>query len=325
MIDLVRMASRGLKRYQGPRGGVGWVNSITGKVVYQDERPGDGEPAKKKSPAKRKGRAAKPAAKPAARPSARAAKKPAKKPAKKAAKPVRVTERFTGDAEGSLAELRKYGGGSLPKGLKNAGELASLGGASEGDESANIMEMEPGRWDISFGSKGTFGHTTVDMRDKSVRIELCMVSKEKRGTGFATDMLRNIVSNAQRLGLKKITLQAVEDGPAVWPKFGFSANLGEEELVGAPKGAKEVSDLMLTPEGREHYKTIQWNYDDVDFEMSLKPGSTDLKVFNEYMKSKSPKSKSWRKPLFPNAKPTSGSRYDDSGDDYDDYDDDDDY
>jgi hypothetical protein len=97
------------------------------------------------------------------------------------------------------------------------------------------------------------------------------------------------------LGIQKIKTfaakSAKENGYYTWARFGYDAALDDinldltGKLPSSLSGAKRVSDLMKTPEGRQWWKANGDEFDGV-FTVTANRKSLSERVLNGYIESK---------------------------------------
>lgn len=117
--------------------------------------------------------------------------------------------------------------------------------------------------------------------------ELLVLKPEYRGGGFATQMLKRQIDKARELNFSSLALYA--DGGSgkelsgyyTWPRLGFNASIPHGMVL--PEflsDAKDVLDIMYTPEGREWWKK---NGIPVNMEFKLDKESKSSKAFDRYL------------------------------------------
>lgn len=109
------------------------------------------------------------------------------------------------------------------------------------------------------------------------------VKEEFRGKGFGTEIFAQQVEQAAKEGFAAITTNAsgypgsTVNGYYTWPRLGYDAPL----MISNPFGAKRLSDLMKTAQGRawwkEHGSSIKASFD-------LSKNSLSRRVLHEYRK-----------------------------------------
>jgi hypothetical protein len=108
--------------------------------------------------------------------------------------------------------------------------------------------------------------------------------------GLGTRFLGRQVEQAVRLGIAEIRAYAIRGdqrgdvGYRVWPILGFDGPLPRQVLDELPPelaGARRVSDLMATQEGREWWIR---NGDDINLTFDLSPNSPALRRFRAYLR-----------------------------------------
>jgi hypothetical protein len=109
--------------------------------------------------------------------------------------------------------------------------------------------------------------------------------------GMGHTVFAHEVEEAMKLGIEEIeTVAARDDDPnhpmvgyKVWPKMGYDDTFSSWDIKRLPddlKGAKRVSDLMATQEGRDWWEI---NGDSREMTFDMKPGSLSLKTLDAYL------------------------------------------
>lgn len=126
--------------------------------------------------------------------------------------------------------------------------------------------------------------TTIYNQEIGVRSEL-------QGRGIGTRIFADQVEAAAAAGFRKIETHAARElglfnGYSTWPKLGYDAAIPKvvrAKLPAEMAGARRVSDLMATPEGRKF-----WDEHGIGTDMTfdLAPGSYSRRTLDAYLKAK---------------------------------------
>jgi SPP1 gp7 family putative phage head morphogenesis protein len=150
------------------------------------------------------------------------------------------------------------------------------------------------------------GYLVVEVKGKDVKagdynlvrnikdaktVENVEIRVQNKGTGFGSRVFVDQVQELQRKGFKQIETFAAKSktyvGYNVWPKMGYDGPIPETvaALKGNPPpgGAKLISDLMKTAEGRAWWEE---NGRGVDLTFDLDKKSLGVKVLKAYAKKK---------------------------------------
>lgn len=107
------------------------------------------------------------------------------------------------------------------------------------------------------------------------------------GKGVGSAVFAGQVKNAKALGFTKIhtyaSRSAGANGYYTWPRLGYDGPIPKNLMAELPsdlKGAKRLSDLMATENGRSWWQAYG---DGVDLTFDLTPGSLSNKILDEYM------------------------------------------
>jgi SPP1 gp7 family putative phage head morphogenesis protein len=228
--------------------------------------------------------------------------KPPKKLKPPKPKPSRAKITVSPEDEKFLSDA--FGGRKVTK-----EEVAELAGALDDAEVIISVERNPQSLgidadviiNVSVDGPGYGGDTLITLKGKKGDVSLTdlFVDKSKRGKGIGTEFASRQVEQARKLGFDvqlfaEGSFQGELNGYYTWPRLGFDGplpkgwlkNAGKRGLKEVPEFAKEaknVSDLMRTPEGREFWK--RWG-SPLRLKMDTKPGSQGLRVLQEYAKKK---------------------------------------
>ena len=111
---------------------------------------------------------------------------------------------------------------------------------------------------------------------------------DKTGGGVGTKVFHDQVTELVKVGVDRIETLASKgegmNGYYTWPLLGYDGDLKQgTKTPSSLSGAKRLSDVMKTQEGRDWWKT---NGEGVDVTFDLKPGSLSRKILSEYVSKK---------------------------------------
>lgn len=173
-------------------------------------------------------------------------------------------------------------------------ELASLVGAPH-DATVTLKASwsQSGKkvFSVNIDSREMSAERTIKLNSRGeivVHNDIFMAFKQ--GTGLGTKVFGRQVEQAAKLGVTKIETLAAKshifNGYYTWARLGYDGKIPARvasKLPAGMKSAKNVSDLMRSPEGRSF-----WKAHGVQMEMSfdLRAGSTSRKVLSAYVQEK---------------------------------------
>ena len=176
-------------------------------------------------------------------------------------------------------------------------ELLELAGAPHGSTVEMLAYSE--RVTVKVKVKSGHSYWTIQARkdlDGKLNLEMpeIEIQRAKQGTGIGRGVFRRIIHQAQSLDFHRITLLAARDdrrakpmfGYKVWPKFGFDGEIPDRFLAMLPKelqAAKTISDLYVTPGGREWWEK---NGGSVRLAFDLKGDSLSWVIWRAYLATK---------------------------------------
>lgn len=249
--------------YQGPRGGKGWKNSVTGQILYQEEQPGGtvGEFHQKKQQAKEKLQ-------------------------QTLKQPVKVSEinnprdPYQGDTANVLPGMSVEDIGKLT-GAQGGSKVTIAAGAMKEGNVIFIDVAHPAIKDCSRKISISPDGQVVCMNS------IFVLKKAHRGSGFGLNQFADQVRACAENGVHQIETYAarggVYNGYYTWARLGYDAPLKDyfkRELPEQFKGAETIQDLMATPEGRAFWK--KKGYDE-KMTFDLAPGSRSMQVLDAYL------------------------------------------
>lgn len=132
-----------------------------------------------------------------------------------------------------------------------------------------------------------------------IKNEYFIMKDDAKGKGKGTEIFADQVKHAAAFGAdrletvgggygKNVMPSSKMNGYYTWPRLGYDGLIDEYRTAGpTPGGAKYVSDLMKTKEGRDWWKS---NGGELDLEFDLKEGSQSRKVLDAYVQEKAGKS-----------------------------------
>lgn len=225
---------------------------------------------------------------------------PAKPVLRKAAlaptpKPTRFGPTKATQAGDSKAQLELLGEMKAETGRAfTANEVASASGVPDNATFEIVKDAGlPGVVRFSGpGYKGTREISKADDGKFVVYNDSFEVEKGQQGKGIGAAMFGLQVEQASELGFGRIETYAARfdaDGTIgykVWPRFGYDGDIPAHIAAKLPDtlaGAKRVSDLMKTPEGRAWWDA---NGSSFDATFDLDPGSESRKVWDAYLARK---------------------------------------
>jgi hypothetical protein len=116
------------------------------------------------------------------------------------------------------------------------------------------------------------------------------VDEGRQGRNIGTEVFGRLVEGAGKGGFKEIEMTAEKssghNGFYTWPRLGCDGELWSSHLRGAPPEfakAERVSELMMTPAGREWWRTHGTR---IEVAFDLAEGSLSRRVFDAYRASK---------------------------------------
>jgi GNAT superfamily N-acetyltransferase len=116
------------------------------------------------------------------------------------------------------------------------------------------------------------------------------VKKQYQGKGLGADVFGRMVDQAEKSGIDTISTHAarsdIENGYYTWAKFGYDGPIPDRiraKLPAALASARQVSDLMITPEGSVWWKT---HGESIYLSFNPKPGSKSRQIWDAYQAAK---------------------------------------
>jgi GNAT superfamily N-acetyltransferase len=123
-----------------------------------------------------------------------------------------------------------------------------------------------------------------------LRAEAFHVAADHQGQGIGADAFGRMVQESRRLGISRITTYAArgpdENGYWTWARFGYDVEIPANIRTTLPaslSGAERISDLMMTPEGSDWWKTHGRS---IDMSFDLTPGSRSMEIWEAYLRAK---------------------------------------
>lgn len=168
-------------------------------------------------------------------------------------------------------------------------ELATLAGAGDSARVSIVPGRRPGSLLITVQGDGYTAQRSVARSYQDGKPVLTNVEfiADNPGKGLGIAVFGRQVEQARRMGVARIETFAarrkgVYNGYYTWARFGYDGPLSpgaRRYLPDSLKGAKRLSDLMKTPEGRDWWKA-KGRSREMAFDLS--DGSTSVKVWESY-------------------------------------------
>lgn len=191
---------------------------------------------------------------------------------------ARVSEMFAGpEGKQNLARIA---------GAQNGARVSIRPGFVDGSVGVSIEHPDAVNWvrSVHANSDGTL----------TVENQLFFLKPRAQGSGFGLKAFGQQVRDGFASGVRAIHTCAGKGGKGgekmngyyTWARMGYDADLEGDfrrKLPPALAGAKRVSDLMATPEGRKHWNDRGYM---TSMTFDLSPGSKSIETHNEYLKSK---------------------------------------
>lgn len=176
-------------------------------------------------------------------------------------------------------------------------EWSELAGAPTGSRVAvtvyiNSLSGKPDKIGVSWTHEGlgAEGHRAIRRTYEGdlVMWVTGMELGENKSKGLGTQILHREILAAERLGIGTVRLLAEappKNGYYSWARLGFDRQLSSLDRLPAEwAGAKRVSDLMKTQEGRDWWKENIKQDQYLDFD--VKSGSLSRRILDEYIKER---------------------------------------
>jgi hypothetical protein len=127
-----------------------------------------------------------------------------------------------------------------------------------------------------------------------LKLDSVTIQKRWRRHGMAREAFARQLEEAKKLGVDRIELTAARNddprflqvGYSVWPKFGFDGPLNPSRAIRLPEplqGARKLSDLLASAEGRDWWEKHDWS---IHLEFDMTPGSRSWQTWRAYVARK---------------------------------------
>ncbi len=198
---------------------------------------------------------------------------------------------ISGTNKGMSDSLKSFG-------IKKS-DLAKLVGAKNGELEVSVTE--DGRIKIVHHGESHKSERYIgkDARGKYMENSYLVVNDDQQGKGIGTNVFHDQIAAATALGFKSIRCTATRAnghafappmiGYKIWPRLGYDAAIPDKVAKKLPsqlKSAKNISQLMKTPEGRKFWDRYGVT---TKMEFSLNKTSHSISTLKRYEKAKAAK------------------------------------